>query len=230
MLEEFGEFQYNSWRTLENGTRVHKTAIVSSWVKFDSDCIVHPYAIVGKLPDISVALARKPERIKALKIGVRTIIGCHSVIFSDVILGEDCLVGDFASVREGTRIGDRCVIGSHVFISYNSKIGNDSRFQTGTIFHGECEEGCFFGVGVVTSNDKHIDLDDYHFSMANPCIFGKRVMVGSGANILAGVRVGDGSVIGAGALVTRLVQPDSLVLGPRASSRLKSKEEPLPSR
>jgi maltose O-acetyltransferase len=44
-------------------------------------------------------------------------------------------------------------------------------------------------------------------------VIGKRVMVGAGAIILPGTRIGDDSVIGAGAVVRGEIQPGSLVVG-----------------
>jgi acetyltransferase-like isoleucine patch superfamily enzyme len=79
--------------------------------------------------------------------------------------------------------------------------------------------GCFFGVGAITSNHRNLDLRDYRHEGITPPIFGERVMVGSGANILAGVTVGDDAVIGAGAVVTKNVSARALVLGPAAWQR-----------
>jgi acetyltransferase-like isoleucine patch superfamily enzyme len=208
------------WLTLENATRVHPSAVIAPWVSLGADCIVHPYAVIGRLPDSSPALARQPQRIRQLSIGRGTVIGCHAVLYSDVNLGSDCLVGDYASVREGCRIGDRCVIGRQVTIHYDARVADDCRFMDGTHLTGAAQvgRGCFFGVGVITSNDRRVDLVDYHFPGAQPPIFGEGVMVGSGANILAGVTIGDRALIGAGAVVTRDVVAGDVMLGSRAAS------------
>lgn len=211
----------DDWQISEiSNIRIHRTAIVEPWVSLGFDSVVHPYAILGRLPDKSQALARQPEQIKYLQLGARSVIGCHTVIYGNVELGDDCFLGDYSSIREGSRIGEKCVIGRQVSINYNVKIGNECRFQDGTHITGDTHIGnnCFFGVGVITSNDRRVDLDNYHFpNPPQPCLFGSKILVGSGANILAGVIVGDNSVIGAGAVVTRNVTKGSLVLGPAAS-------------
>lgn len=194
---------------------VHCTAVVEPWVKLGNDCVVHPYAVVGRLPSHSRALARRPYDIRELEIGDRVEIGCHAVIFGGVKIGDDCLIGDFAHIREQVEIGNRCVIGRYVAISYDSRIGDDCRFQDKTVLTGIVGKGCFFGVGVVTSNDRRIDLEDYKHEKEKiqlP-VFGEKVMVGSGANILAGVKIGDRTVIGAGALIVKDIEADQKVYG-----------------
>lgn len=205
-----------------NDTLVHRTAIVAPWVELGEGCIVHPYAVVGRAPDTSASLARAPHQHRRLVIGARTVIGCHAIVYSDVDLGEDCLIGDYASIREGSRVGRRCVIGRQVTVNYNALIADDCRFQDGTHITGHCEigEGCFFGVGVVTSNDRNVTLGEgYHFPTPQPPIFGARVMVGSGANVLAGVHVGDEALIGAGALIVKDVPAGMKMLGTPATLR-----------
>lgn len=205
-----------------NDALVHRTAIVAPWVELGEGCVVHPYAVVGRMPDGSAALARQPEETRRLIVGAWTKIGCHAIIYADVELGKDCLIGDYASIREGSRIGRKCVIGRQVTINYNAEIADNCRFQDGTHITGHCRvgEGCFFGVGVITSNDRNVTLGEgYHFPTPQPPIFGARVMVGSGANVLAGVTVGDGALIGAGALVVRDVPAGSKMLGEPATLR-----------
>ena len=84
MLEEFGFDTNNDWKTLTNGTQIHKTALIAPWVRFDDNCIVYPYAIVGRLPDLSSALARQAHAAKILTIGKSTILGYHSIIYGNV--------------------------------------------------------------------------------------------------------------------------------------------------
>jgi UDP-3-O-[3-hydroxymyristoyl] glucosamine N-acyltransferase len=201
------------WRKTETGCFIHTTAIIEPWVKMGKGCVVNPYAVVGRLPAGSKALARKAKRIRELTIGDNVEIGCNAVVFGGVEIGDDSLIGDFAHIREQSKIGSRCVIGRYVAVSYESQIADDCRLQDATVFTGIAGKGCFFGVGVVMSNDRRIDLKDYKFKGVEFAVFGERVMVGSGANILAGVKIGDDVVIGAGALVVKDVAAGYKVLG-----------------
>jgi acetyltransferase-like isoleucine patch superfamily enzyme len=150
------------------------------------------------------------------------VIGPHAIVYGGTTIGENCLIGDHASVREGCVLGDRVVVGRYVSINYDCEIADDVRFQDTTHLTGGAKvgRGCFFGVGVITSNDRHVDLVDYHYPGAQPTIFGERVMVGSGANIVAGVTVGDGALIAAGALVVKDVPAGHTMMGRPAERRL----------
>lgn len=202
---------------------VSSRAVVAPWVTLGAGVKIHPFAIVGRLPDQSLALARQATIVKELHIGAGTVIGPHAIIYAGTRIGSDCLIGDYASVREGCRIGDRCVIGRYVSINYDCEIADDVRFQDTTHLTGGARvgKGCFFGVGVITSNDRRVDLVDYHYPGPQPTIFGERVMIGSGANIVAGVTVGDDALIAAGALVVKDVPAGHTMIGRPAERRLQ---------
>lgn len=55
--------------------------------------------------------------------------------------------------------------------------------------------------------------------IARPIVIERSVWIGARAIILGGVTLGEKSVIGAGAAVTRSVAPGSIIAGPRATAR-----------
>lgn len=202
-------------------------AHVASWVALNAGCIVHPFAFVGRVPSRHASLARRPTAVLELFVGPGTEIGVGAVIYAGCLIGEACLIGDGASIRENVRMGDRCIIGRNVTINYDAQIGNDVRIQDGTHITGGCiiGRGTFIGVNVTTSNDKRREIVDYEFVGATPPVIGEWCLIGSGANILPGVRIGDGAVIAAGALVTKDVPAGDFVAGVPASNRSQLERE-----
>jgi acetyltransferase-like isoleucine patch superfamily enzyme len=154
-------------------------------------------------------------------IGDNVEIGPHAVVYAGARIGADTILGDGASVREGTQVGKKCVIGRFVTINYDCEIADEVRFQDTTHITGGCRigKGCFFGVGVITSNDRNVDVVNYHFPGSNPPVFGERVVVGSGANVLAGVTVGNDALIAAGAVVVTDVPAAGRIFGHKAVLR-----------
>jgi acetyltransferase-like isoleucine patch superfamily enzyme len=73
------------------------------------------------------------------------------------------------------------------------------------------------GVQLLTASH---DVRDRHWSMrAAPIVIGDYAWIATGAVILPGVRIGEGAVIGAGAVVTRDVPDRALAVGNPARVR-----------
>jgi acetyltransferase-like isoleucine patch superfamily enzyme len=102
-------------------------------------------------------------------------------------LGDDVFVGPFVEIQKRVVIGARSKVQSHAFVCELVTIGED----------------CFIGHGVtfindVFSNGRPAGGDQMLWKSTE---IGNRVCVGSNATILP-VRICDGAVIGAGAVVT----------------------------
>lgn len=176
-----------------------------------------PFVYVGCPPlFVKGATQRWKDHPARVAIGEDTKVGSFVTIYRDAVIGKGCLIGTGAIIREGVRIGDGCVIGAGVEVSYEVSIADHVKVMSQSFVVGRTRigEGSFLGVGVITSNDRHIDPSNYHFSdgdVRGPQI-GKHVMVGSGANLLAGITIGDGAIIGSGALVTKDVAAGQVAL------------------
>lgn len=206
---------------LQNGIMGTGTPFwAASFVTFGNDVVVHPYAVIGRVPDHSPALARQPAQELWLHIGDGVVIGPHAVVYAGSSIGAGTLIGDHASIRENCTIGARCVIGRSVTLHYDVTMGDEVRIQDHAIITGGMQigEGSFIGPGVVTSNDRRIDAMNYGFDPAalRPPVIGERCTIGAGANILAGVRIGNGARVAAGALVCEDVPADALIMGEKA--------------
>jgi acetyltransferase-like isoleucine patch superfamily enzyme len=113
-------------------------------------------------------------------------------------IGSNCFIGPFVEIQEGAIIGNDCKIQSHTFICDLVNIG----------------EGCFIGHGVMFVNDK--------FSIGGPArgdrslyrstTIGNNVSIGSNATILP-IKICDGVVIGAGAVVTKDISEPGTYIG-----------------
>lgn len=119
-------------------------------------------------------------------------------------IGDDTRVGTFVEVQKNVVIGARCKISSHTFICEGVTI----------------EDECFIGHHVCFINDPHPRAtreDGQPQTEADwrvvPTLVRRRASIGSGAVVLCGVTIGEGALVGAGAVVTSDVGPGEVVVG-----------------
>jgi UDP-2-acetamido-3-amino-2,3-dideoxy-glucuronate N-acetyltransferase len=119
-------------------------------------------------------------------------------------IGDETKVGAFVEVQKNARIGRRCKISSHTFICEGVTI----------------EDGVFVGHGVTFINDSYprATNPDGTLQMENDwkverTLIKRGASIGSGSTILANVTVGENAIVGAGAVVTKDVPANTIVVG-----------------
>lgn len=198
------------------GKNVHifPHAVIENGVLIKDNSRIYPGTYIGKTPDGAGALSRKPSFDKHITIGNNCAIGPNAIIYYDVSIGSHTLVGDGASVRENCRIGSYCIISRYVTINYNTKIGNKTKIMDLTHITGNATIGSnvFIGMLVSTANDNDLIKRKYSGDDAGPTIQ-DGVSIGEGASILPRVILGKGSFVAAGAVVTKDVPENVVVVG-----------------
>jgi len=113
-------------------------------------------------------------------------------------VGASTFIGPFTEIQKNVVVGCRCRIQSHAFVCELVSIGDD----------------CFIGHGVVFINDLFEDGGPACGDRAKwkPTRVGNRVSIGSNATILP-VTIVDGTVIGAGSVVTRNIEKPGVYAG-----------------
>ncbi len=128
----------------------------------------------------------------------------------DAKLGKNVKVWNFSYVGSGTIIGDDVKIGSLAHVDYDVKIGRGTKIEGSAYIPPRSRIGknVFVGPGAVLTNDPYPPSK----KMVGVVIEDDAV-IGARAVIRAGVRVGRGSVVAMGAVVTRDVPAGKVVLG-----------------
>jgi acetyltransferase-like isoleucine patch superfamily enzyme len=192
---------------------IHPHVVIGEGVRLARAVEVFPGAYVGKEPKGAGALARQPVFERTVLIGDACSIGPHAVVFYDVVIGSNTLLGDGASVREKCRIGSRCILSRYVTVNYETIIGDGTKVMDNSHITGNSTIGrnVFISVMVGTTNDNVIRVG-FADHIVGPVIEDNAV-IGVGASLLPGVRLGAGCTVAAGAVVTRDVESSTLVAG-----------------
>ncbi len=119
-------------------------------------------------------------------------------------IGHEVGIGPFVEIQKGVVIGARCKISSHSFLCEGVTL----------------EDGVFIGHGVMFTNDRFpraANADGTKKTEADwkleRTLVRKGASIGSGATILPGIEIGEGSLVAAGAVVTKSVPARTLVAG-----------------
>ena len=137
------------------------------------------------------------------------------------IIDEPCTIGNgtkiwhFSHIMANCVIGNNCNIGQNVVVSPQVVLGNNVKVQNNvSIYTGViCDDDVFLGPSMVFTNvinprSAVIRKDEYKTTHV-----GKGASIGANATIVCGNPLGAFCLIGAGAVITKPVQPYALMVG-----------------
>ena len=140
---------------------------------------------------------------------------------NNVKLGKDVKIYDFVNlygctIDDGTKIGTFVEIQKNAFIGKNCKISSHTFICEGV----HIDDNVFVGHNVTFINDKHPRATNEDGSMqtesdwkVEETFVKKGASIGSSSTIMCGITIGENSIVGAGAVVTKDVPPNSIVAG-----------------
>jgi acetyltransferase-like isoleucine patch superfamily enzyme len=136
-------------------------------------------------------------------------------------IGENVKIWHFSYIGDDVEIGNNVKIGSLAHIDYNVKIGENTKIE-GQVFIpplSRIGKNTFIGPAVVLTNDPYPMCD----KMIGVTIKDNAI-IGARAVIKAGVTIGENSVVAMGAVVTRDVPDNTVVIGVPATIRYSREE------
>lgn len=141
------------------------------------------------------------ESSAVIHIGQRTLVAGELLVFAH---GGEVILGDWCYIGEGSRIwsAKRIKIGDRVLVSHNVNI-----FDSTTHPLNPRLRHIQFRSIVEVGHPKKLDLNEKEVCICDDA------WIGAGATVLRGVRVGEGAIVAAGAVVTSDVPPYVIVGG-----------------
>lgn len=166
-------------------------------------------------------ISKKASIGKNTNIGIGTIIEDNVVIGDEVNIGNYCIIKsgstigssttimNFVEIRSGSLIGNNCYIDSRVSMSGDCIVGNHVKLRYGTIIARGCkiEDNCYLSPRVMTNN-----LDEGENPIGGAHIK-QGTFIGTQAVIQHGITIGENSIIGAMAFVTKSFEGNCVLIG-----------------
>lgn len=213
---------------------ISPTAIIHDDVIIEEDVIIHDYVVIypntivkkgteifdhcvlGKLPTSPGVTSRiLKDKYDTLVVGEKCVLCPSVILYTGSKFGNNNLFGDFCSIREECIVGDNCILSRNVSVNYHTVIGNNTKIMDNTHITGNMKIGnnVFISVLVATTNDNTMGREEY----CEDHVFGAEiedcVTIGAAANILPNIKIGYNSIIGAGSVVTKNVDSNSVIMG-----------------
>lgn len=112
--------------------------------------------------------------------------------------------------------GSRLMVPTSVVRGNNVKIGKNVVIQTNSLFMSAggitIEDDVLVAANAQLISNNH-DPEEHQILTCKPVVLKRNCWIGAGATILPGVTVGENAIVGAGAVVTKDVEPNTVVGG-----------------
>lgn len=129
-------------------------------------------------------------------------------------IGQDTRVWQYSVILKQAEIGANCNICAHTLIENDVLIGDNVTVKSGVfIWDGiTIEDNAFIGPCVAFTNDKHPRSKQYPEEFLRTVVE-SGASIGANATILPGIKIGKNAMVGAGAVVTKDVPENAIVVG-----------------
>lgn len=166
-----------------------------------SEFIKNMYSLVmTKITMKQARFIRRPIYIR----GKKSLTGCRNLT-----TGRFCRF-DLEGNKQTLHIGDNCEMGdmTHIVAHNCVEIGNDVLIAS-KCFISDVNHGKYSG----DNQDSPDTVPNNRALIVGKTVIGNRVWIGENAVILAGANIGDGCIIGANSVVSKIIPSGSMVVG-----------------
>lgn len=170
---------------------------------------IGPYCIIGE-PSMNFYKLRDSHVFNKTLIGPNSIIRSNSVVYEGTVIGEYFQSGHSCIIRENNIIGDHTSFGSFSELPSNSRLGNYVKIHSKVMLSERniIEDFVWIFPFVVVTNVKHSPVSEFLVTTIK-----QYSLIYASAILLPGITIGENAIIGAGALVTKDVPDERLIIG-----------------
>ena len=191
---------------------IASTAIIHPNVRLGRNVVVEDFCVIGA----PFAGYKGEETV----IGDNAVIRSHTVIYAGNLIGAKFQTGNKANIRELNEIGDSVSIGTMSIVEHHVMIEDSVRLHSQVFVPEYCvlRRGCWIGPGTVLTNAR-LPLHPETKARLKGAIIEENAKVGAHCTLLPGVRIGAGTLIGAGSVVTHDIPAGMVAFGQPATAR-----------
>ncbi len=145
-----------------------------------------------------------------------------ALVSASSVIGPGTKIWSLAQIRENAKLGESCVVGRGAYVGPGVEIGNNCKIQNNALIYEPARlgNGVFMGPAAVLTNDvfpRAVNPDGSLKSGADwdpvGVVIGDGASIGARAICVAPLKIGAWAMVAAGAVVTKDVEPFSLVRG-----------------
>ena len=174
-----------------------ETIYFSEDTKIGKNVIIEPYVVLGSKVRIGNNVTIKSfSHLENCKIENKVDIGPYARIRPGVILKEGSKIGNFVEIKKS-------IIGKKSKVNHLSYVGDS---EIGSLVN--------IGAGTITCN--------YDGVKKNKTKIKDKVFIGSNSSLVAPLTIEEGSVVGAGSVITKKVRKKSLALTRTSQTEVKN--------
>lgn len=156
--------------------------------------------------------------------GAKLRVGKNVTIRGDINIGKGVIIESNVKIYNHTKIGNNVTLGDNVELRSNKpsfvSIGDRTSINRNSLIMGVVSigEDCSIAPGCIVVGSNHV-FDDCNTKIKMQGLSRKGIVIENnvwlGANVvvLDGVNIGEGCVIGAGAVVTKSIPANSIAVG-----------------
>jgi acetyltransferase-like isoleucine patch superfamily enzyme len=177
-------------------------------VELGEGCELQPPCIVGKPP------RGAGEGERPLVMGAGAVVRPFTTIYAGSVIGARMQTGQGASIREDNHLGDDVSVGTNAVLEFGNRIGHRVRLHSGCFLElVTIEDDVFVGPNTVFTDDPHPMGCPRYEDCKGGATVRRLARIGANCTILPGVEIGEGALVGAGAVVVHDVPPGAVVVG-----------------
>ena len=138
-----------------------------------------------------------------------------AIIDDGANIGDGTKIWHWSHICSGAKIGDDCVLGQNIYIGGRAIIGNNVKIQNNVSVYDDVilEDDVFCGPSMVFTNVNNPRANIERKDEYRKTIVRKGATIGANATIICGNEIGAYAMIGAGSVITKDVNPHSLMAG-----------------